>query len=109
MSVDPQSRALWAYRALSASVLPLLIQEQSGTHKELLARDIPRERERGGRFFALSCAALCVLHGGPSSQVRRAAVGWTSQSTSTMRPLVPQGGPKRPTVSCRLRALRKGL
>ncbi len=53
----------WTYRALNAFALPVLIQEQSGTGKELLARHIHRESERGGLFVALSYAALCVRHG----------------------------------------------
>jgi len=57
--IDPLSRELEARaRRLATSALPVLIQGQGGTGKELLARHIHRESQRSGLFVPVSCAAL---------------------------------------------------
>lgn len=57
--IDPQSRALeQRAQALAGSALPVLIHGQSGTGKELLARHVHRESQRGGLFVPVSCAGL---------------------------------------------------
>jgi transcriptional regulator with AAA-type ATPase domain len=57
--VDPHSRRLREQaEALAPGGQPLLIVGETGTGKELLARYIHRQSERGGLFVAVSCAAI---------------------------------------------------
>jgi transcriptional regulator with AAA-type ATPase domain len=57
--VDPRSRQLREQaNALAAAELPVLIAGETGTGKELLARHVHRESERGGLFVAVSCGAI---------------------------------------------------
>uniref|UniRef100_A4Y0H3 Sigma-54 factor, interaction domain-containing protein n=1 Tax=Ectopseudomonas mendocina (strain ymp) TaxID=399739 RepID=A4Y0H3_ECTM1 len=57
--VDPRSRQLRERaEVLAGNGQPLLILGETGTGKELLARYIHRQSERGGLFVALSCAAI---------------------------------------------------
>ena len=57
--VDPRSRQLREQaNTLAGADLPVLIVGETGTGKELLARHIHRESERGGLFVAVSCAAI---------------------------------------------------
>ncbi|WP_437879546.1 sigma 54-interacting transcriptional regulator [Pseudomonas sp. LRF_L74] len=57
--VDPRSRQLREeVDRLGPSGLPVLIRGETGTGKELLARHLHRESERGGLFVAVSCGAL---------------------------------------------------
>src|SRR5690606_36869374 len=57
--VDPSSRQLREQaNALAAAELPVLIVGETGTGKELLARHVHRESERGGLFVAVSCGAI---------------------------------------------------
>jgi len=62
--VDPRSRQLReAMQRLAPSGLPVLIQGETGTGKELLARHIHRESERPGLFVAVNCGSLSPSHG----------------------------------------------
>ncbi|CAD5106657.1 sigma 54-interacting transcriptional regulator [Zestomonas carbonaria] len=62
--VDPRSRQLReALHDLAPSGLPVLIQGETGTGKELLARHIHRESERPGLFVAVNCGSLSPNHG----------------------------------------------
>ncbi|MHC5352298.1 sigma 54-interacting transcriptional regulator [Metapseudomonas furukawaii] len=62
--VDPHSRQLREQaNHLAASGLAVLIQGETGTGKELLARHIHRESERGGLFVAVSCSAISTRWG----------------------------------------------
>jgi len=57
--VDPRSRQLREQaNALAAAELPVLILGETGTGKELLARHVHRESERGGLFVAVNCGAI---------------------------------------------------
>ncbi|MGE8361710.1 sigma 54-interacting transcriptional regulator [Pseudomonas sp.] len=57
--VDPLSRRLREQAdALAPGTQPLLILGETGTGKELLARHIHRQSERGGLFVSVSCAAI---------------------------------------------------
>lgn len=57
--VDPRSRQLREQsNSLALRSLPVLIQGETGTGKELLARHIHRESERGGLFVSVSCGAI---------------------------------------------------
>lgn len=57
--VDSRSRQLREQaNALAAAELPVLIVGETGTGKELLARHVHRESERGGLFVAVSCGAI---------------------------------------------------
>ena len=57
--VDPRSRQLREQaNTLAAAELPVLILGETGTGKELLARHIHRESERGGLFVSVSCSAI---------------------------------------------------
>src|SRR5690606_15139295 len=57
--VDPRSRQLREEaEALAVTGVPLLIRGETGTGKELLARHIHRESERGGLFVSVSCGAI---------------------------------------------------
>lgn len=61
--IDPRSRQLREeVNQLAPSHLPVLIQGEMGTGKELLARHIHRESDRGGLFVALSCSSLSQNH-----------------------------------------------
>lgn len=57
--VDPCSRRLRdEVDRLARLPIPLLIRGEPGTGKELLARHVHRESERGGLFVAVSCGAI---------------------------------------------------
>ncbi|GLK92077.1 sigma 54-interacting transcriptional regulator [Pseudomonas turukhanskensis] len=61
--IDGRSRQLREEVAqLAPSHLPVLIQGEMGTGKELLARHIHRESDRAGLFVALSCSSLSQNH-----------------------------------------------
>ncbi|MDH4580406.1 sigma-54-dependent Fis family transcriptional regulator [Pseudomonas sp. BN415] len=57
--VDARSRRLREeVEQLAPSTLPVLIQGETGTGKELLARQIHRSSDRPGLFVAVSCSAI---------------------------------------------------
>ena len=57
--IDPRSRRLRDdVGRLARLPIPLLIHGEPGTGKELLARHVHRESERGGLFVAVSCGAI---------------------------------------------------
>ncbi|MFJ1341289.1 sigma 54-interacting transcriptional regulator [Pseudomonas caricapapayae] len=57
--VDPRSRQLREELELLAPLaLPVLIRGETGTGKELLARQIHRASDRGGLFVSVNCAAI---------------------------------------------------
>ncbi|MFV3404857.1 MULTISPECIES: sigma 54-interacting transcriptional regulator [Pseudomonas] len=57
--VDPRSQALReALERLAPQPLPVLIRGETGTGKELLARQIHRASDRGGLFVSVNCAAI---------------------------------------------------
>jgi len=61
--IDPRSRQLRdQVELLATQPLPLLIEGETGTGKELLARHIHRASERPGLFVALSCSGLSSQH-----------------------------------------------
>ncbi|WP_445937854.1 sigma 54-interacting transcriptional regulator [Pseudomonas sp.] len=61
--IDPRSRQLRdQVELLATQPLPLLIEGETGTGKELLARYIHRASERPGLFVALSCSGLSSQH-----------------------------------------------
>ncbi|WP_172150741.1 sigma 54-interacting transcriptional regulator [Pseudomonas tumuqii] len=61
--IDPRSRQVRdRVEQLASQPLPLLIEGETGTGKELLARYIHRASERPGLFVALSCSGLSVKH-----------------------------------------------
>ena len=61
--IDPCSRQLRdQVEQLATQPLPLLIEGETGTGKELLARHIHRASERSGLFVALSCSGLSSQH-----------------------------------------------
>ncbi len=61
--IDARSRQLREeVNQLAPSHLPVLIQGEMGTGKELLARHIHRESDRAGLFVALSCSSLSHNH-----------------------------------------------
>lgn len=61
--IDPRSRQLRdQVEHLAPQPLPLLIEGETGTGKELLARHIHRASERPGLFVALSCSGLSSQH-----------------------------------------------
>lgn len=61
--IDPRSRQLRdRVELLATQPLPLLIEGETGTGKELLARHIHRASERPGLFVALSCSGLSSKH-----------------------------------------------
>ncbi|MCY1524868.1 Transcriptional regulatory protein TyrR [compost metagenome] len=61
--IDPRSRQLREeVERLAGLPVPLLIQGETGTGKELLARHIHRASERPGLFVALSCSGLSANH-----------------------------------------------
>jgi transcriptional regulator with AAA-type ATPase domain len=57
--VDPRSRRLREQlEALAPRSLPVLIRGETGTGKELLARQIHRASDRGGLFVSVNCGAI---------------------------------------------------
>lgn len=57
--VDPRSRQLREELELLAPLaLPVLIRGETGTGKELLARQIHRASDRGGLFVSVNCGAI---------------------------------------------------
>ena len=57
--VDPRSQQLrLALERLAPQALPVLIRGETGTGKELLARQIHRASDRGGLFVSVNCAAI---------------------------------------------------
>lgn len=61
--IDPRSKQLRdRVDQLAAQPLALLIEGETGTGKELLARHIHRASERPGLFVALSCSGLSNKH-----------------------------------------------
>ena len=57
--VDPRSQQLrQALERLAPQPLPVLIRGETGTGKELLARQIHRASDRGGLFVSVNCAAI---------------------------------------------------
>lgn len=84
--VDPRSRQLRdRLEQLAGSGVPVLIQGESGSGKELLARHIHRESQRHGLFVPVSCGALsptwaeAELFGHSGSDAPRSAAsraGW---------------------------------
>lgn len=84
--IDPCSRQLrQRLEQLAGGRLPVLIQGESGSGKELLARHIHRESQRNGLFVSVSCGALSPTwaeaelfghsgRGAPQSAASRA--GW---------------------------------
>lgn len=57
--VDPHTRQLREQaERLASGPLPLLILGETGTGKELLARHIHRQSERGGLFVPVSCGGI---------------------------------------------------
>ena len=61
--VDPRSRQLRdQVEHLAPQPLPLLIEGETGTGKELLARHIHKLSERSGLFVALNCSGLSPQH-----------------------------------------------
>jgi len=62
--IDPRTRQLRKeVERLAGLPVPILIQGETGTGKELLARHIHRCSERPGLFVALSCSSLSPKHG----------------------------------------------
>jgi transcriptional regulator with AAA-type ATPase domain len=61
--IDPRSRRLRdQVEQLAGQPLPVLIEGETGTGKELLARHIHRASERPGLFVALNCSGLSNKH-----------------------------------------------
>ncbi|CAG8864512.1 Sigma54-dependent transcriptional activator SfnR [Pseudomonas fluorescens] len=57
--VDPRSQQVrLALERLAPQPLPVLIRGETGTGKELLARQIHRASDRGGLFVSVNCAAI---------------------------------------------------
>ncbi|MFI8557311.1 sigma-54-dependent Fis family transcriptional regulator [Pseudomonas putida] len=57
--IDPRSRQLrQALERLAPQSLPVLVRGETGTGKELLARQIHRASDRGGLFVSVNCAAI---------------------------------------------------
>jgi len=62
--IDPRTRRLREeVERLAGLPVPILIEGETGTGKELLARHIHRSSERPGLFVALSCSSLSPNHG----------------------------------------------
>ncbi|WP_070885044.1 sigma-54-dependent transcriptional regulator [Pseudomonas argentinensis] len=62
--IDPRTRRLREeVERLAGLPVPILIEGETGTGKELLARHIHRSSERPGLFVALSCSGLSPNHG----------------------------------------------
>ena len=63
MFFDPRShRVREELERLAPQGQPVLIEGETGTGKELLARQIHRHSERAGLFVAVSCSALSRNH-----------------------------------------------
>ena len=61
--IDPRSRQLRDEVARLAGLpIPLLILGETGTGKELLARHVHGQSERGGLFVAVNCGAISSAH-----------------------------------------------
>jgi transcriptional regulator with AAA-type ATPase domain len=61
--IDPRTRRLREdIEHLASQPVPILIQGEPGTGKELLARHIHRTSERPGLFVSLSCSSLSLNH-----------------------------------------------
>lgn len=61
--VDPRSQALRErMEVLAATTLPVLIQGETGTGKELLARHLHKGSDRPGLFVPVNCGALSPAH-----------------------------------------------
>ncbi|MHC6227952.1 sigma 54-interacting transcriptional regulator [Pseudomonas sp. X10] len=61
--VDPRSQQLrQALERLAPQSLPVLIRGETGTGKELLARQIHRASDRGGLFVSVNCAAISLTY-----------------------------------------------
>lgn len=57
--IDPRSQQLRdALERLAPQPVPVLIRGETGTGKELLARQVHRASDRGGLFVSVSCAAI---------------------------------------------------
>ncbi|MBK4999288.1 sigma-54-dependent Fis family transcriptional regulator [Pseudomonas sp. S31] len=57
--IDPRSQQLrQALERLAPQSLPVLVRGETGTGKELLARQIHRASDRGGLFVSVNCAAI---------------------------------------------------
>ncbi len=57
--IDPRSQQLRdALERLVPQPVPVLIRGETGTGKELLARQVHRASDRGGLFVSVSCAAI---------------------------------------------------
>lgn len=57
--IDPRSQALrQALERLAPQPLPVLIRGETGTGKELLARQVHRASDRSGLFVSVNCAAI---------------------------------------------------
>lgn len=57
--IDPRSQQLREdLERLAPQPLPVLIRGETGTGKELLARQIHRASDRGGLFVSVNCAAI---------------------------------------------------
>lgn len=82
--VDPRSQRLHdELEALGPTSLAVLIQGETGSGKELLAREIHRSSQRPGLFVAVNCGALggaqaeAELFGHTTGQARASAAGRT--------------------------------
>lgn len=89
--IDPRSQRLHAeLEALAPTSLAILIQGETGSGKELLARQIHRSSQRPGLFVAVNCGALggaqaqAELFGHSAGQSRPSAAGrtgWVGSAT----------------------------
>jgi transcriptional regulator with AAA-type ATPase domain len=60
---DPRSQALRErMEVLAATTLPVLIQGETGTGKELLARHLHKGSDRPGLFVSVNCGAISPTH-----------------------------------------------
>lgn len=89
--VDPRSRQLrLELERLAPRSIPVLIRGESGSGKELLARYIHRESDRGGLFVSVNCGAISVKHAdaelfgyaaGSHSRSASSRAGWFGSAT----------------------------
>ncbi|MDU9040698.1 sigma 54-interacting transcriptional regulator [Pseudomonas corrugata] len=80
--VDPRSRRLrHALEQLAPRSIPVLIRGETGTGKELLARHIHRESDRGGLFVSVNCGAISPTYA--DAELFGYAVGSYSSSASS--------------------------